>query len=64
MHPAEDICCESWKAPLDPDLYDVDYEFFSAQSGILDPEELKQHILKIQAEAYDVSEAIDIVSEW
>lgn len=41
--------------PLDPSLYEVDHDFFSALTGITDPEELKKHILKVQAEAYAVS---------
>ena len=42
--------------PLDENLYDVDYEFFSALTGIKDPYELKKHILKEQAAAYAVSD--------
>ena len=46
---------KGWKYPLDPSLYEVDYEFFSGQTGIKDPEELKKHILKVQREAFAVS---------
>ena len=49
------------KAPLDESLYkldDVEVAFFCAQTGIQDPEELKQHILAVQKEAYAVRAAI------
>lgn len=52
---AEGNSYDSWRSPLDPSMYDVDYEFFSGQTGITDPEELKAHILKVQAEAFAVS---------
>lgn len=40
--------------PLDPTNYDADEEFLSAVTGIKDAEELKQHVLDVQAEAYAV----------
>ncbi|KAI0700443.1 hypothetical protein BC835DRAFT_418851 [Cytidiella melzeri] len=45
---------DSNNAPLDPSFYDVDVEFLSKLTGITDPEELKQHVLRVQAEAYAV----------
>jgi hypothetical protein len=45
---------DSTKAPLDLSFYDVDTEFLSATTGITDPEELKQHVTTVQAEAYAV----------
>lgn len=44
----------SAKAPLDPTFYDVDVEFLSILTGIKDPEQLKQHVIKVQADAYAV----------
>ena len=44
--------------PLDETLYKIDdhaLEFMKSQTGIEDAEELKQHILAVQAEAYAVS---------
>ncbi len=44
--------------PLDESLYKLDDEelaFVKAHSGIEDEEELKKHILAVQAEAYEVS---------
>ena len=46
--------------PLDETLYKIDdqaLEFMKSQTGIQDAEELKQHILAVQAEAYAVSSA-------
>lgn len=43
--------------PLDESLYQLegtDYEFLSAETGIKDPEELKKHIIAVQAEIYKV----------
>ncbi|KAI8983391.1 hypothetical protein BD414DRAFT_490779 [Trametes punicea] len=43
--------------PLDESLYSIDDEalvFMKAQTGIQDPEELKRHILAVQAEAYAI----------
>ncbi|KAI0374560.1 hypothetical protein BV20DRAFT_518721 [Pilatotrama ljubarskyi] len=43
--------------PMDESLYTIDdeaLEFMKAQTGIQDPEELKKHILAVQAEAYQV----------
>ena len=35
-------------------LDETEFEFFSASTGIKDPEELRKHILDVQAEAYEV----------
>ena len=40
--------------PLDPSIYEADVEFLSAVTGIKDYEELKEHVLKVQADAYAV----------
>lgn len=40
--------------PLDPSIYDADVEFLSAVTGIKDYEQLKQHVLRVQADAYAV----------
>ncbi|KAI0374558.1 hypothetical protein BV20DRAFT_987955 [Pilatotrama ljubarskyi] len=43
--------------PLDEELYSIDDEafaFMKAQTGIQDPEELKKHVLAVQAEAYSI----------
>ncbi|KAI0358977.1 hypothetical protein OH77DRAFT_1420493 [Trametes cingulata] len=43
--------------PLDENLYSIDdeaLEFMKAQTGIADPDELKKHILAVQAEAYSI----------
>lgn len=40
--------------PLDPTNYAADEEFLSTVTGIKDAEELKQHVLDVQAEAYAV----------
>ncbi|KAI0090003.1 hypothetical protein BDY19DRAFT_96758 [Irpex rosettiformis] len=45
---------DSKQAPLDPTFYDVDVEFLSLLTGIKDPEELKKHVLQVQADAYAV----------
>ena len=44
--------------PLDPSIYNLDEEqrvFFKEQTGIQDDNELRDHILQVQAEAYAVS---------
>ena len=44
--------------PLDENEYKIDEDglaFMKAQTGIEDEEELKKHILAVQAEAYAVS---------
>ena len=44
--------------PLDEALYRIDDEaqaFMQGQTGIQDTEELKRHILAVQAKAYSVS---------
>ncbi len=46
--------------PLNPTSYEADVEFMSAVTGIKDPEELKQHILKVQADAYKVCSFISL----
>ncbi|TFK93027.1 hypothetical protein K466DRAFT_643031 [Polyporus arcularius HHB13444] len=43
--------------PLDEELYTIDdqaLEFMKSQTGIQDPEEIKKHILAVQAEAYAI----------
>ncbi|KAJ6504201.1 hypothetical protein C8R47DRAFT_1210286 [Mycena vitilis] len=48
---------EEYKPPLDENLFtmeDEDLAFLKAQSGIQDPDALKQHVLAIQAKAYDL----------
>lgn len=45
------------KPPLDPSFYklaDDEAAFYKAMTGIQDAEELKRHILSVQAKAYDV----------
>lgn len=47
--------------PLDEALYTLDEEeaaFFKSQTGIDDDEELKQHILRAQKDAYEVRVAM------
>ena len=49
---------QAYANPLDENLYKIDdhaLEFMKSQTGIQDTEELKQHILAVQAEAYAVS---------
>ena len=49
---------QSSRQDLNPDFYnpsESEILFFKAQTGIKDDEELKQHVLKIQHEAWDVS---------
>lgn len=44
--------------PLDENLYNLEEEelkFLSAQTGITDANELKRHVLAVQAEIYAVS---------
>lgn len=41
--------------PLDEGLYKLDSAFFKQQTGIDDNDELKTHLLSIQAEAYKVT---------
>ena len=41
--------------PLDEGLYKLDSVFFKQQTGIDDNDELKTHLLSIQAEAYNVT---------
>ena len=48
---------------LDERLYDLTDEersFFKQQTGIQDDDELKAHILQVQAEAYKVCDLMDI----
>jgi hypothetical protein len=45
------------KVPLDENMYSLKEEeiaFYKQQTGIQDDEELKQHVLAVQKEAYDV----------
>jgi hypothetical protein len=45
------------KPSLDPNLYFLtakETEFYKAQTGIQDDEELKEHILAVQRDAYEV----------
>ena len=47
--------------PLDDSLFKINdqaYQFMKDQTGISDEEELKQHILAVQAEAYRVSDNV------
>ena len=41
--------------PLDERLYRLDRAFFKQQTGIKDNDELKTHLLSVQAEAYEVT---------
>ena len=55
-------------APLDESLYKLEgeeLEFYRRETGIQDEEQLKQHILAVQKEAYEVSRMIlcDVVNE-
>ena len=46
---------------LDPSLYNPqphEVEFFKAQTGIQDDEELKAHVIAVQKEAWDVSSSV------
>lgn len=46
--------------PLDPNLYGLDpdaLEFFQQQTGITEEDDLKHHILAVQAKAFAVSGA-------
>ncbi|KAI9059638.1 hypothetical protein FKP32DRAFT_1596194 [Trametes sanguinea] len=46
-----------WPVPLDASLYSIDEEaseFMKTTTGIQDPEEIKEHILAVQAEAYAI----------
>lgn len=57
---------DSAATELNPDFYRPTVEevaFFKAQTGIQGEEELKQHILKIQQEAWDVGSA-SLPSLW
>lgn len=50
-------------APLDESLYqpnDVEAAFLTQQTGIHDPEELKIHVVSIQADAY----AVCLFPDW
>jgi hypothetical protein len=44
--------------PLDEGLYKLDSAFFKQQTGIDDNDELKTHLLSIQAEAYKVTHLV------
>jgi hypothetical protein len=49
----------SWNVlPLDPSIYfllDTEREFYKARTGIQSDDELKQHILNVQSQAYSAS---------
>ncbi|KAI0003796.1 hypothetical protein BJV74DRAFT_985535 [Russula compacta] len=52
-----------YEEPLDERLYDPTYEelkFFKQQTGIQDDDELKAHILELQAEAYKVQDIASV----
>ncbi len=52
------------KPPLDPSFYKLDDDeatFFKAMTGIQDAQELKRHILGVQAKAYE-ARILDIES--
>lgn len=52
-----------WNKPLDESLYPTDEQgiaFMKATTGIEDDEELKKHILAVQAKAFGVGVAADI----
>lgn len=47
------------RPPLNPDLYELPQDpdalaFFKTQTGIIDDEELKNHIMQVQQKAYNV----------
>ncbi len=48
----------SVRAPLDSEkwysLDSAEEEFFTTQTGIQDPDQLKKHIIAVQADAYEV----------
>lgn len=53
--------------PLDPSLYKLEEDeatFFKQATGIPDDEELKQHILRVQADAYEVHFFITLAGLW
>lgn len=57
LPPAEGTQYSAVEVPLDEQYYRLtpdDVAFLTQQTGITDPAELKQHILQIQKEAYDV----------
>ena len=56
----EETHLRSSREPLDPSLYDLTLEalqFFKLETGIIDDEELKKHILAVQERAYKVHQA-------
>lgn len=53
------ISLETVKHPIDESLYSITAEestFFRRHTGITDEDELRKHILTVQAKAYDVRE--------
>ena len=47
----------AWERPLDNELYNPDEDtvaFFKKETGILYDDELKQHVLTVQAKAFSV----------
>ena len=56
-HKEADLKYEKWPTELDPSFLSLDSEeltFFSDWTGIKDEEELKKHIISVQAKAYAV----------
>lgn len=57
MAAATAITPDTLKLPIDPSAYDLtgdELAFFKTQTGIQNEDELRDHILKVQAEAYAV----------
>lgn len=55
----------TWDKPLNPDLYDPDEEekdFFKKETGILDDEQLRQHIIAVQTKAYSVRIYLNLIN--
>lgn len=53
----DNVLGEAYRPPLDESFYHLSEDeaaFFKSQTGIKDDEELKRHILKAQANAYEV----------
>ena len=56
-HTESDLKYEKWPLNPDPSLLNLDEEefsFFGNWAGIRDEEELKKHIIEVQAKAYAV----------
>lgn len=55
--PTGDATLDIAKLPIDPSAYAMsgdELEFLKIQTGIQDEDELRDHIMKVQAEAYAV----------